>query len=151
VRSIVAPIAAAATITGGLVLAPPAYSAPNPASRILGVTLPPNSVPTESFWCSKCRWPHEQWTSGRDYSETVATLRGQLPIGGDLQGVPWCAENVDPTPPPDALWDWSSKEHAPRIQVHIGSEGMDEPYRDQIVVQIQKNPDDASGCLAGGQ
>jgi hypothetical protein len=78
------------------------------------------------------------WLVTTPYQYTVQSLRQQLPIFHDYEGVPWCSQEINGKIG-FTEWDWMDAKNI--IQVHINQTGE---------VTIIRKPDDEGryGCDA---
>ncbi len=101
-----------------------------PHSQLINVVLPPGST------CD-CGSGLETWKvpSGSD-SDIMTNLRTQLPLNKPFDGLPWCAEEVNPATD-STTWKWSDGHK--RISVMVQTDGF---------ISIQRMPDDlvSQGC-----
>jgi hypothetical protein len=103
-------------------------------SELINVTLPPGTVPA----CCGKHEGQELWLVTTPYQYTVQSLRQQLPILHDYEGVPWCSQEINGKIG-FTEWDWMDAKNI--IQVHINQTGE---------VTIIRKPDDEGryGCDA---
>ena len=92
---VVACVPAAPTRT--VTVSTPAPAA-GPRSKVAAVTLPAGSKSVGNLPSHM-----ELWAVPASYDFTVQTLREQLPIGRDYQGLKWCSQEITDA---HTEWDW---------------------------------------------
>jgi hypothetical protein len=123
--------------------AAPTTTAPTAlTTTLLGLTMPPGSIPITASWCRSCDYPHEEWESGIGEAGTVAWLRAQLPIGSSLEGVPWCVE--DDTVPGVPMWMWVGGPGSSEIFVGLQPGSDVRPGHAEVTIEKRS---DAFGCF----
>jgi hypothetical protein len=113
--------------------APPSSpSAAGVHSELIDVTLPAGTVPA---CCGKYEG-QEVWLVTTPYDYTVQSLRQQLPIKKDYDGLTWCSQEINGKLG-YTQWDWMDDKKI--IQVHVSQRGE---------VSILNQPDDEgrNGC-----
>jgi hypothetical protein len=89
----------ATAVAAGLVVQKPdrpTSSSPDsaPTSQLIHLTLPPGSKLVGSTRTSE--WDaSEFWQLALPFDQEVEVIRRQLPVGGDLEGLTWCLEEVN--------------------------------------------------------
>ena len=87
---LVVTVVVAVALTGGR---------PNPPggsgrSQLVDLTMPAGSTLIESFRTNE--WDAaEFWDLALPFDQEVQAIRRQLPVGGDLQGLAWCVEEIN--------------------------------------------------------
>lgn len=76
----------------------------------------------------------EVWNTPAAYAFTVQSLRQQLPIKSDYEGVPWCSQQITPR---FTQWDWANASES--IVVSVTQDGT---------ISLTRRPDDQGreGC-----
>jgi len=93
-------------------------AAAGPRSKVADITLPAGAV---NILTTKPNM--ELWSVTTPYDFTVRSLREQLPIGRDYQGLKWCSQEVTDM---HTEWDWGDSKDMLDITVStVGSVAVD--------------------------
>ncbi|WP_133066885.1 hypothetical protein [Mycolicibacterium sphagni] len=103
-------------------------------SQLINVTLPPGTVPE---CCAKIA-SLETWTTPATYEYTVQSLREQLPLFKDYDGLPWCSQQIN-AQDGYTMWDWADDKQSIIVNIKQGE------------ISINRGPDDQgrSSCDTG--
>ena len=107
-----------------------------PHSKLVDLTLPTGSRHSAPPPRGQIPDDEEPWDVPLPYPELVATLRKQLPLHHDFDGVPWCDEDEDPH---DTTWLWQKV--GDKIQINVGGGAQSSG------ITITRDRDDPSKCV----
>jgi hypothetical protein len=85
-----------------------------PHSKLVDLTLPAGTTPSAPPPRGQRPADEESWDVPQPYADTVATMRRQLPLHHDFDGVPWCDGDEQPG---DITWLWQKV--GDKIQIEI--------------------------------
>jgi hypothetical protein len=89
----------------------PAPAPTGPRSALANITLPAGSIGHK-----QPEGVGEVWLVTTPYDFTVNSLRQQLPVGGDYEGLRWCKQEVNDTPGTQ-LWAWGDGKSSLEVEV----------------------------------
>jgi Protein of unknown function (DUF2510) len=106
---------APSSTTSSISAEPSSTQAPSgtpPRSQLIDMTLPRGSTPTGGQLAPGI----EMWHVPLRIPDTVANLRPQLPINAPYDGLPWCAETIDPIGDITS-WSWGTPQDLLLVEV----------------------------------
>jgi hypothetical protein len=112
------------------VTAPQSQAAPDPngvRSELIPVTLPAGTKPA---CCGKYDGM-EVWNTPTSYAYNVQSLREQLPIGKEYEGMPWCTQQINGKL---GLTEWFWETDKDLIHVVVNDDGT---------ITFTRGPDDS--------
>ena len=144
------PVSSSSTVIAAPTTTPPPPAAPQlPHAVLANITLPDGSTVSPPIVLGGQTIPNdpikdqnESWSVSAPYDTTVQSIKDQLPVGADYEGLQWCTEIVDGDGN-QTMWGWGDSTKTLWISV-VNTDPHD-------LVFIDRRPDefwDRSDCDA---